>query len=71
MPLHLGLSKNVVSVAADGSEDDEINLNGLEQYEKPEVEDFQFDEEDPFASLSEDADNSSTCSELEKSSEED
>ena len=60
-----------ISVAADGSEDDEINLSGLEQYRAPQTMTFEL-EEDPFDSLSDDTDaDSATCtsSEPEESSE--
>ena len=48
-----------ISTAADGSEDNETNLTGLEQYRTLQADDFQL-KEDLFDSLSEDTD-ADTC----------
>ena len=43
-----------ISVAVDGSEDFEINLEGIEDYEVGEPDSCDVESEDPFANLSDD-----------------
>lgn len=44
-----------LSVAVDGSEDDKINIEGIDEYSIPDEEDDESDDEDPFATTDDDS----------------